>query len=106
MLETQTQNVFAIWNYGLTFTSFAVMAVFVVDMIGHNTKSISTWAFSWASIAGIIVGEAAMILWRLYELPNAMPIACIASIIAAVAIAVMLQTKDPEVEKRRGRRRS
>jgi len=101
MLEAGTQNAFEIWNYGLTFSSVAVLAVFVIDMIGHNTKTLTASAFSWASLTGILVGEICLTLFELYSLPAAIPVAFIASIVSSMLVALMLQTKDPEVEKRR-----
>jgi hypothetical protein len=105
MLETGSQNMFEIWNYSLTFTSFAVLAVFVVDMIGHKTKTITSKAFSLASVVGIIIGEFMMTLFESYSLPAAIPVACLAATISSVMLALFLQTKDPEVEGRPSRKR-
>lgn len=104
MLNVGSQNMFELWNYSLTFISLTVLAVFVVDMIGHSTKTITTLAFTWATIVGTIVGEITMTLMAMYSLPAPIPVACIASIVTAVILALMLQTKGPEVEKRRTRR--
>ena len=106
MLEVGSQNMFELWNYSFTFLSIAVMAVFVIDMIGHSTKTISTLSFSWASIAGTVVGEITMTLMELYSLPATIPVACIACIISSLILALMLQKKDPETEHRRSRRSS
>lgn len=105
MLETGSQNMFEIWNYSLTFMSLAVLAVFVVDMIGHKTKTITSKAFSFSCVVGIIIGEFMMTLFDSYSLPVAIPVACLSATISSVMLALFLQTKDPEVEGRPSRKR-
>lgn len=100
-MEFSSDSILSIWNYALTFTSLAVFSVFMVDMIGHKTKSISTLVFSAASLAGIIAGEACVSLLSLDKPLGTLILACILATTVSGAIAYKYQTKDPEVNKKR-----
>src|SRR5690606_29185412 len=99
-MNTQ-QSVFEIWNYSFLFMTLSTIAAFIVDMLGHRTKSISSNVFSVAVLAGITVGELCVSFIPLASIDVRLAIAVLLCIGVSVVIPWKFRTTDPVVKSRR-----
>jgi hypothetical protein len=99
-MNTQ-QSVFEIWNYTFLFMTLSTIAAFIVDMLGHRTKTISSNLFSLAVLAGITLGELCVSFIPLASLDVRLAIAVLLCIGVSVVIPWQFRTTDPLVKSRR-----
>lgn len=93
------QSVFELWNYTFLFMTVSTLAAFIVDMIGHKTKTISSIVFSLAILAGMTTGEVISIS-PISDLNLKLAIAILLSISISVLIPWKFRTTDPEIHKK------
>lgn len=99
-MNTQ-QSVFELWNYTFLFMTLSTLAAFIVDMLGHRTKTISSNLFSLAVLAGITVGELCVSFIPLASLDVRLAIAVLLCIVVSAGIPWKFRTTDPVVKSRR-----
>lgn len=96
------QSFFEVWNYLFLFMSLSIMAVFTIDMIGHQNKTISAKLFQYTVLAGTVVGELAVKLIPSTGNELKLAIACILTLAISIYLPLKLRATDPEVKRRRG----
>lgn len=98
------QSVFELWNYTFLFMTLATITTFIVDMIGHRTKTISSNVFSMAVLIGIAIGEMSVSFIPISNVELKLAIAVLLTILVSVFIPLKFRTKDPELTKSRASR--
>ena len=78
------------------------MAVFTVDMIGHQTKTLSMFVFIFAATAGFLVGELCLTLGSSLGENTNMALSIFLTLTVSILVALKLRIADPIVTAKRG----
>lgn len=93
------QSIFELWNYIFLFMTISALSAFMIDMIGHSTKTISSNVFSFTILAGVSLSELFISFAPIADLHLRLAISIVVSIIIGIVIPLKFRTIDPEVKK-------
>jgi len=94
------QSVFELWNYTFLFMTISTLCTFMIDMIGHRTKTISSNVFGLTVLIGVTLSELFISFAPIDNLNLRLSIAIVLCIGIAIFMPLKFRTTDPEIKKR------
>ncbi len=98
-MNTQ-QSVFELWNYSFLFMTLSTLTVFIIDMLGHKTKTISSNLFSLTVLISILFGELVVSFLPIENLNIQLAISVFVILVLSTLIPLKFRTTDPESKRR------
>tara|TARA_R110002167_G_scaffold19921_9_gene73038 strand:+ start:456 stop:779 length:324 start_codon:yes stop_codon:yes gene_type:complete len=93
-------KVFALWNYSFLLLTISIHCVFLVDLIGHKTKTISATVFSMAVVLAVLIGELCLSFGPFFDHNIQLTTAIILTIIVSIIVPIKYRLVDLVVTKR------
>lgn len=93
-------KVFSLWNYIFLLLSISTLCVFIVDLIGHKTKTISGNLYSIAVLVAILIGELSLTFGPFSDHNIQLAVAIILTIIVSIILPVNYRKTDSVIIKR------
>lgn len=93
-------RVFSLWNCIFLLLTISTLCVFIVDLIGHKTKTISGNLYSMAVLIAMFIGELCIIFNPFSDHNIQLAIAILLTILVSIIIPVKFRKTDPVITKR------
>lgn len=93
-------KVFSLWNYIFLLLTISTLCVFIVDFIGHKTKTISANLFSMAVLIAILIGELCITFGPFSDHNIQLAISILLTIIVSIIIPFKFRKIDSVITKR------
>ena len=93
-------RVFSLWNYIFLLLTLSTLCVFIVDLIGHKTKTISGSLFSMVVFLAILIGEFCMTFGPFTDHIIQLVVAIILTVTVSIILPIKLRKKDAVITKR------
>lgn len=93
-------RVFSLWNYIFLLLTISTLCVFIVDFIGHKTKTISANLFSMAVLIAILIGELCITFGPFSDHNLQLAISILLTIIVSIIIPFKFRKTDSVIIKR------